>query len=35
MAKPCKYCQEYIRKAGIAEVVYSDWDGEMKTLEVE
>jgi deoxycytidylate deaminase len=33
MAKPCKHCQEYIRKAGISEVTYSDWNGEMQTME--
>lgn len=35
MAKPCPHCQKFIRAAGIAEVTYSDWDGEMKNLEMQ
>jgi deoxycytidylate deaminase len=35
MAKPCPYCHKFIKEAGITEVTYSDWDGEMKTLYME
>lgn len=34
MAKPCPHCQGFIKEAGISEVTYSDWDGEMQTMEV-
>jgi len=27
MAKPCKYCQKYLRDKGIRKVRYTDWDG--------
>lgn len=27
MAKPCRYCQEYLRKKGIKKVRYTDWSG--------
>lgn len=32
MAKPCKYCQEFIIESGIKQVTYSDWDGEMISI---
>jgi deoxycytidylate deaminase len=35
MAKPCPYCHKFIKEAGISEVTYSDWNGEMKTLYME
>jgi deoxycytidylate deaminase len=35
MAKPCPHCQKFIKEAGITEVTYSDWDGEMQTMSFE
>jgi len=35
MAKPCTHCQEFILEAGITDVTYSDWDGSMKSLDLE
>ena len=35
MAKPCPHCQAFIKQAGITQVVYSDWDGNMQTMEME
>ena len=34
MAHPCEHCQELIRKAGIKRVVYSDWDGNFKDMNI-
>lgn len=27
MAKPCSYCQQFLKDAGIKHVIYTDWDG--------
>ena len=27
MAKPCGWCMDYIRKAGIKKIRYTDWNG--------
>lgn len=29
MAKPCEFCQKFLKQAGIKTVTYSDWDGNM------
>jgi deoxycytidylate deaminase len=29
MAKPCHHCERFIIEAGIKNVIYSDWNGEM------
>lgn len=34
MAKPCKRCQEEIKKNGVKKVTYSNWDGELVTVRV-
>ena len=34
MAKPCKFCEAEIKRAGIANVRYTNWDGEWETLQV-
>ncbi len=28
MSRPCKHCQEFIKKAGIGKVIYSNWNGD-------
>lgn len=35
MAKPCKYCQQYLRKKGIKKVRYTDWNGEWQKMTIE
>jgi deoxycytidylate deaminase len=35
MAKPCQYCQEYLKKKGIRRVKYTDWDGSWKKMTIE
>jgi len=32
MAKPCKYCQEYLKRKGISKVRYTDWAGEWQRM---
>lgn len=32
MSKPCKFCQEFIKRSGIKVVYYTDWDGSFKKL---
>jgi len=27
MSKPCWHCQQALRRAGIKEVIYTDWEG--------
>ena len=34
MAKPCKLCQEAIKRAGIKKVKYTNWEGEWETLQL-
>ena len=34
MAKPCKHCEEEIRKAGITKVKYTNWDGDWEDLDL-
>lgn len=35
MAKPCKYCQEYLRRKGIKKIRYTDWDGSWQKMTIE
>mgnify|MGYP001293490940 CR=1 FL=1 len=32
MAKPCVYCERFMRKHGVRTVRYTDWGGRWKTL---
>ena len=32
MAKPCQYCQGYLKKKGIKKVKYTDWNGEWQKM---
>lgn len=32
MAKPCRWCQKFLREAGVKRVSYSNWKGEIETL---
>ena len=32
MAKPCHFCQIELKKAGISNVRYTDWDGKWKDM---
>jgi len=34
MAKPCKYCQKFLKEAGIKKVKYTNWDGKWETLKL-
>jgi deoxycytidylate deaminase len=34
MAKPCRYCMQHIREAGIKEVKYTNPDGEWECIKV-
>lgn len=34
MAKPCEYCQKFIREVGITEVYYTNWDGKLVKMEM-
>lgn len=34
MAKPCKWCIEHIKRAGIKKVYYSNWNGTWEKLNV-
>lgn len=34
MAKPCKVCQQIIKKANIRTVYYTDWTGNIKSYKV-
>ena len=34
MAKPCKFCQEAMIKAGISKVTYTNWEGEWEELKL-
>lgn len=34
MAKPCRWCLQYIQRAGIKKVTYSDWNGNFQTFKV-
>lgn len=35
MAKPCSCCMALMKEAGIEEVYYTDWDGEINCLKVQ
>jgi len=35
MAKPCIYCQEYLRQKGIRKVRYTDWAGNWQKMIIE
>jgi deoxycytidylate deaminase len=32
MARPCKYCQFFLKKYGIKKVHYTNWDGQWNTM---
>jgi len=32
MARPCKYCQHFIKKHGIKKVYYTNWDGKWELM---
>lgn len=32
MARPCRYCQNFLRHKGVKKVVYSDWDGSWQEM---
>lgn len=34
MAKPCRFCQKFLKKAGIKRVNYTDWNGSWKILKL-
>jgi tRNA(Arg) A34 adenosine deaminase TadA len=34
MAKPCKYCQSFLKNSGIRKVRYSNWDGNWEVLKL-
>lgn len=34
-AKPCSCCEEYLRKKGIRQVKFSDWDGQWVRMVIE
>ncbi len=34
MAKPCKWCQEYLKKSGASRVRFSNWDGEWEKMKL-
>ena len=34
MAKPCKYCMQHIKAAGIKKVSYTDEDGEWREIDL-
>jgi deoxycytidylate deaminase len=34
MAKPCKYCMEFIKSHGIKCVHFSNWDGEIEKVKI-
>ena len=33
MAKPCVYCQKFIKESGISKVEYTDWEGNIREWE--
>lgn len=35
MAKPCRFCQKFIREYGISEVTYTNWDGKFVKMRLE
>lgn len=34
MAKPCKYCQHFLRENGIKKVHYTNWNGEWEVMKL-
>jgi|TARA_Y100000034_G_scaffold100459_1_gene123791 deoxycytidylate deaminase len=34
MAKPCLYCQKFLRQYGVKKVYYTNWNGEWDTLKL-
>lgn len=32
MAKPCKYCQHFLKLYGVRSVTFTNWSGEFETL---
>lgn len=32
MAKPCKYCQKYLRRYGVKRVRYTNWEGQWERM---
>ena len=35
MAKPCTWCQEYMKKHGVRRVRYTNWDGEWEKMRLQ
>ena len=35
MAKPCTWCQEYMRKRGVRRVKYTNWNGEWEKMHLQ
>lgn len=35
MARPCKYCQKFLKRHGIRKVKYTDWDGNWDCMRIE
>jgi len=34
MAKPCPYCQKFLRQYGVKRVFYTNWNGEWESLKL-
>ncbi len=34
MAKPCVYCQKFLKQYGIKKVHYTDWDGNWTCMKI-
>ena len=34
MAKPCYFCQKYLRSNGVTSVKYTDWDGQWQKMKI-
>jgi hypothetical protein len=35
MAKPCAWCQDYMRKKGVRRVKYTNWNGEWEKMRLQ
>ena len=35
MAKPCVWCQDYMRKKGVRRVKYTNWNGEWEKMRLQ
>ena len=34
MARPCRFCQNFLTEAGVTEVYYSDWEGNYQKMQL-